>query len=270
MAIENVTQKLQGMQIQGQGIDLQSSDLQAAKTTAPILGGESLKVTSAAMSDLEKLVARLKSESENTRQSVAQRRLSILQTVLDSMADKISEAEKTTLLEIEQLDNEKIEAEAELAGFVKEKGATERSINALDLQIEALEAQIAQSVEDGAKHREQVAKLKEQRAEAQEKLDRINESIKSLTAKIAGLDVKIAKCTATIASTTLSEVAAALRAAGADMSKTVEKPESQADRDREKELELQNDISRIIRESLDKIDAQILAVLDEAQMKVEG
>lgn len=270
MGIESITQKVQSMQVQGQGVDLQPSDLQSAKTAAPILGGESLKVTSGAVTDLEKLVSRLKNESETTRQSVAQRRLSILQTVLDSMADKISEAEKTTLLEIEQLDNEKIEAEAELAGFVKEKGATERSINALDLQIEALEAQIAQSVEDGAKHREQVAKLKEQRAEAQEKLDRINESIKSLTAKIAGLDVKIAKCTTTIASTTLNEVAAALRAAGVDVSKTLEKPESQADRDKKEAVEFETDISRIIRESLDKIDAQIRAVLDEAQMKVEG
>jgi chromosome segregation ATPase len=270
MAIENVTQKLQGMQIQGQGIDLQSSDLQAAKTTAPILGGESLKVTSAAMSDLEKLVARLKSESENTRQSVAQRRMSILQTVLDSMADKITEVEKENLLKIEELDNEKAEAEAARARQVVSKDATERAISMIDLQIASLEAQIRQGVEDGEKHREQVAKLKAQRVEMQAKLDTINESIKGLSAKIAGLDVKIAECTKAIASTTLSEVAAALRAAGADMSKTVEKPESQADRDREKELELQNDISRIIRESLDKIDAQILAVLDEAQMKVEG
>ena len=45
-----------------------------AKTT-PVLGGESLTVTSGAMSDLEKLVARLKNENENTRQSVTQRRI---------------------------------------------------------------------------------------------------------------------------------------------------------------------------------------------------
>ena len=60
----------------------------------PVLGGESLTVTSGAMSDLEKLVARLKNENENTRQSVTQRRISILGTVLDSMADRISEAER--------------------------------------------------------------------------------------------------------------------------------------------------------------------------------
>ena len=58
----------------------------------PVLGGENVKVTSGTMSDLEKLVARLKAETDDTKMSLAQQRISILATVLDSMADRISES----------------------------------------------------------------------------------------------------------------------------------------------------------------------------------
>ena len=50
-----------------------------------VLGGENVKVTSVAMSDLEKLVATLKNETDDTKMSVTQRRISVLTTVLDSM-----------------------------------------------------------------------------------------------------------------------------------------------------------------------------------------
>ena len=58
---------------------------QGAKLGA-VLGGENVTVTSGMMTDLEKLVAQLKNENEDTRMSVSQRRISILQTVLNSMA----------------------------------------------------------------------------------------------------------------------------------------------------------------------------------------
>ena len=74
-------------------------DIPAALTekTAPLLGGDNLKVTLAATTDLEKLVAQLKNENEATRQSVAERRTAILSTVLDSMAERISA--RVTLLQ---------------------------------------------------------------------------------------------------------------------------------------------------------------------------
>jgi hypothetical protein len=69
-------------------------------------------------------------------------------------------------------------------------------------------------------------------------------------------------------------VANALRAAARDTrssSLTTESTdERNADRvEKEKKAEA-TDIGNVIRESLDKIDNQIRAVLDEAQMKVEG
>jgi len=245
---------------------------QGAKLT-PVLGGENVKVTSGAMSDLEKLVAQLKSETDETRMSVTQRRISILSTVLDSMSDRISAKERESILEIEKLNGEKAKAEGELAGYTSGKAAAEGRIAALDVQIAALENAIKQAVQDGEDHREQVAKLKEQRAQEQSKLDQINTAIESANAKIAGIDVKIAECSQTIAKTTLSEVANALRIAASEAasSSSVDgRAESFAVRVKQEKKEVETDIGNVIREALDKIDDQIRKVLDESQMKVEA
>ena len=176
-----------------------------SKKLAPILGGDSLTVTSGVMTDLEELVAKLKSESADTRQSVSQRRISVLSSVLDTMSDRISASDRDALVKIEELNGDKTSAQESIATLQGEKLTTQNTITELDLQIEALERQIEQAVEDGAEHREQVAKLKEQRAEEQEKLDSIESSIKSLTNKISDIDVQISVYTASISKSTLSK-----------------------------------------------------------------
>ena len=85
--------------------------VQQENQVAPLLGGENVKVSSGAVTDLEKLVARLKNENQNTQMSVAQRRISILQTVLDSMAGQVSEAQRNGILAIENLNASKTELE---------------------------------------------------------------------------------------------------------------------------------------------------------------
>jgi len=242
---------------------------QGAKET-PILGGKSLTVTNVATTDLEKLVAQLKNESETTRQNVAQRRVALLQTVLDSMADRVTEAEKTNLLEIEKLNGQKGELEKELAGLKGDKKATEGRITALDIEIERLTNQIKQAVEDGKDHRERVAELKAQRAKEQAKLDEIEGAIKSVTSKISDIDGKIAKYTDAIASTTLSEVSAALRAAAGEETAKAEKPESDADRKKAAAKEEAADIGRLISASLDRIDEQIMRKIDETRELVKA
>ena len=238
-----------------------------AEKTPSVLGGENLKVTSAATTDLEKLVAQLKNENEVTRQSVAQRRTAILATVLDSMADRISAAEKENLIKLEGLNGEKSEAMKELSGLTNDKAVMESLIESLDRQIE-------QAVKDGEDHREQVAKLKAQRAEEQAKLDGITQSIKSVTTKIAGIDAKIAECTKTIAQTTLNEVANALRIAedsslSQSSTKEVSK-ESDAERKKAEEKAAATDIGNVIRDALDKIDSQILQAIAESQELVKA
>ena len=238
---------------------------QGAKTS-PILGGESLKVSSGAMTDLEKLVAQLKNESENSRQNVAHRRISILHTVLDSMADRISEAEKKNLIEIEGLNLQKTNARTELDGYISAKASTDGRISLLDTQIQALEKAIEQAVKDGEDHRKQVEELKAKRDEERKELDRLDNMIASTSAKISGIDVKMAECSAAIASTTLNEVASALRHASNDGSLPPERPEREAERAKEEKKVESADLANIISDALDKIDDQIRRTLDEAQV----
>lgn len=243
-------------------LSAENAATQGAKL-GPILSGESLKVTSGAMSDLEKLVARLKNESEDAKMTVSQRRISILQSVLDSMNDRITEAQRNSILDIETLNSEKVAAQKELSGLTANKAASEGVIASLEKQIE-------QAVKDGEDHRELVAKLKEKLAAEQEKLDQINGAISSVSAKIAGIDVKIAKCTDAIGASTLSEVSAALRAAAGEVNVNTERSETAAHRRKAEEKLEATDIANSISKALDKIDEQIRQVLDEAQMKVEG
>ena len=90
MAIEiNVGNKANiNVQTAADSADVESSNV---KTSSKILDGKSLTVTSGAMTDLEKLVAQLKNETDETRMSVTQQRISVLQTVLDTMSDRITE-----------------------------------------------------------------------------------------------------------------------------------------------------------------------------------
>ena len=269
MAIELNTNKVATSVAGGTKLTEDQGVAQGVKLGA-VLGGENVKVTSAAMSDLEKLVARLKNENEETKMSISQRRISILQTVLDSMAGRITDSQKENILEIETLSDEKAVLEEELAGLNSDKADVKGRISVLDTQIEALEKQIDQAVEDGKKHREQVAKLKRQREEEQVKLDRIEGAIKSTYSKISGVDGKISTCTAAIGSATLNAVSSALRAAAGEVDADVERPESDAERRKAEEKAEATDIAKHIRESLDKIDDQILQKIAEAQELVKA
>ena len=272
MAIElNVGGKTNiNVQTANDSTNIESSSPQSS---SKILDGKSLTVSSGAMSDLEKLVAQLKNETDDTKLSVTQQRISVLQTVLDTISDRITEKERANLIEIEKLNGEKSEAQSELSGLENDKASTKGRIAELDLKIAELERAIERAVQDGEDHREQVDKLKKQRDEEQKKLDRISTAIESANSKIAGIDVKIAELTKTIAQTTLNEVANALRIAASDRQPTAAESrsnESNADRVKEEKKEAATNIGNVIRESLDKIDGQMRDTLDEAQMKVEG
>ena len=243
----------------------------STKSTSKILNGDSLTVLSGAMSDLEKLVALLKNETDDTSMSVTQQRISILQTVLNTMSDRVSESERKSLIEIENLNGQKSDLQTTLNGYLAEKTAAQGRIAELDMQISALERAIEQAVQDGEDHREQVAELKKQREKEQAKLDQIETSIKSVNSKISGIDVKIAECTKTIAQTTLNEVANALRIAANDKmasSSLVNElsDTSNAERVKKDEKEVATDIGNIISDALNKIDDQMRQTLDEAQV----
>ena len=68
---------------QGTAANEQPSVLQE-KQVAPLLSGENVRVSSGAMSDLEKLVARLRSEDDNTRTDLTRMKLTAVMTALDT------------------------------------------------------------------------------------------------------------------------------------------------------------------------------------------
>ena len=237
-----------------------------SKKLGSVLGGVNVRVTSGAMSDLEKLVARLKNETDEAKMSVTQTRISVLNTVLDSMMDRVSQKERDTLVEIEKLNGEKSGIERELYGLENQK-------TLLDVKIAELERAIERAVQDGKDHRETVAKLKEQLAAERQKLDQVNTAIASANSKISGLDAKIAECSQSIAQTTLNEVSSALRIAASSWSSssTGEVSDmSNADRVKDAKKELATDIGNVIREALDKITEEINQRLDEARELVKA
>ena len=273
MAIELTTNKY-NTAVAGDTKLTEDTDMVQGSELGPILGGAALTVTSGATSDLEKLVARLKNETDDAKMSVTQRRIAVLQTVLDSMSDRITEQERAGIIEIEKLNGDKATEASKLAGLEADKSATEGRITELDLKIAELESAIERAVQEGEDHREQVAKLKEERAREQKKLDQINTAIESANSKIAGIDIKIAECTKTIAQSTLNEVANALRIAEdstlSRSSLTEVSKESDADNRKAEAKAEATDIGNVIRDALDKIDAQILQALAEAQELVKA
>lgn len=259
-AVEGLSSNIGGQSVEDKGVGLSGSRLSSA---APVLGGENVKVTSGAISDLEKLVAQLKNESENTRTSVAQQRIAVLQTVLDSMEDRISEAQAKALVEIETKSGEIDELNADIARMEADKAAAQARSIELDIKIKELENAVKNEIKNGEDHRKQVEELKRQKAEEDQKVADLTNAIASAQAKIATLNSEIASLSASIGAATLSEVAAAVKAAAGDVAVDPEKVESVAESEkREQKAESLNPLN-IIRDSLDRIYEDITRTIEE-------
>lgn len=267
MAIQVNTQRVDGQNLGRTDIQSTNSQLSnvGSQATAPILGGAAVTVTSGASTDLEKLVARLKSENEETRQSVAQRRIAILLTVLGAMADRVTETQKNNFVKIEALNGEIDDTEKLIAGLDKELAAAKLRSAEMQAKIDALEKAVERAVEDGKEHNKQVEKLKEQKAREDDKIRDIMNAIASAKAKIAGLEKQVAECVEAIGAATMSEVAAAVKAAAGNVP-APEETESQADVDKkERKAEASNPVN-VIRDALDRLDADIRKTIEENQV----
>lgn len=267
MAIQVNTQRVDGQNLGRTDIQSTNSQLSnvGSQATAPILGGAAVKVTSGASTDLEKLVARLKSESNETRQSVAQRRIAILLTVLGAMADRVTEAQKNNLVKIESLNGLIEDTEKLIEGLVAEKSTAEMRSAALQAKIDELEKAIERAVKDGEEHNKQVEELKEQKKQEDEKIRDITNAIASAQAKIANLNDQVAACVDAIGAATMSEVAAAVKAAAGNVP-APEETESHADLEKkERKAEASNPVN-VIRDALDRLDADIRKTIEENQV----
>ena len=145
------------------------------KQVASLLGGENVKVSSAAMTDLEKLVARLKSEDDKTRASVAQMRLAAVMSALDAANVRLSQEQTAAFATLAEQEGRKASLEAELAGLCATYGigAGDDAGAVMDAKIRSLEQAVERAIQDGKDHNEAVAKAKEQLAREQAKLDRL-------------------------------------------------------------------------------------------------
>lgn len=157
------------------------------KQVAPLLGGENVKVSSGAMTDLEKLVARLKSESEATRTSVTQMRLAAVVTALDMAGVRLSQEQSAAFETVAEQEGVKASLEAEMAELCEKYGIgpTDTATMVMDAMIRSLEQAVERAVQDGKDHNEAVAKAKERLEREQAELDRLENAEEKDEAAIA-------------------------------------------------------------------------------------
>ena len=185
MSIQLDTTRLAG------SIQMSAPDLPApteqGKALAALLGGASLTVTSAEMSDLEALVAKLKSDSERTR-------FLMLMTSLTSIGQSLDEAQKSALESGLALAEKLSELEGDLKGYTDDEAKTKAEMAILEAKIDQLKKMIEQAVEDGKDHNKMVEEQKLVREElvAKEKtMDDIQGKIAKTKNEIAEVKGKI-------------------------------------------------------------------------------
>ena len=157
----------------------------ATNQVAPLLGGTSLTVTTAPSGDLEKLVARIKSESQNTR-------LSLVLSSLTSLNEALTEVQKMNLAKLDTLDQQLKTLKELLETTKAELAAEEANAAVMDAKIAALEKAVEQAIADGKEHNEAVQKAKEQRDSDQAKLDNLKNASKKDEAAIAAAEANLA------------------------------------------------------------------------------
>ena len=251
MSIQLDTTRLAG------SIQMSAPDLPApteqGKALAALLGGASLTVTSAEMSDLEALVAKLKSESERTR-------FLMLMTSLASIGRSLDEAQKSTLESGLALAEKLSELEGDLKGYTDDASKTRGEMLILEAKIDQLKKMIEQAVKDGKDHNKMVEEQKLVREElvAKEKtMDDIQGKIAKTKNEIAEVKGKISAIVNSIGENTLKTIASELTTLTPP-----EKAESAAEARKEAEKLAANDPLNAIRDSLDKIERELTDTIE--------
>ena len=230
----------------------------SGKALSTLLGGESVKVSSGAMTDLEALVAKLKSESDRAK-------FSLVLTSLSALSQSLTDVQKRQVEEGLKL-SEKLEAlNKEVEKYADALKDANSDATILEAKIAQLQQQIEQAVKDGKEHNELVAEMKEARAE----LDAKRQVIADTQGKINNVKNEI--------STVQTQLAALVKSVGENAVKTIagelsklaepEKAERPAEARKAEEKELENDPLAVIREALGKIERDILATIEEQRIE---
>ena len=262
---------------------------------APVLDGPGVRV-SVTGSQLDKLVAKVKGETDDTRLDTARIRIAVILTTLSALNIQMTENQRNNLAQLEVLQAQLDELTDLLNADVSAKADADAKAAALEAQIAALENAVANAIKDGEAHRKQVEELRKTRAAddaelkaaetalarseaalaaAQTGLDKARASlaatkersaelqgdIAKLKSQIAAVDAKISECAAAIGDKALASLAASLRTTAADAAP--ETHETNADREKEEAKTVENDPLRVIRESLDRMDEAVRRTIEE-------
>ena len=266
-----------------------------ANTPAPVLDGPGVRV-SVTGSQLDKLVAKVKGESDDARLATAKRRIAIVLTVLSALNVKVTESQKANLAQIESLQAQLDELAELLSGKEGTLASDAARVAALEAQIEGLKRAVANAIKDGEEHRKQVAELKKTRAaddaelkaaeerlakseaalaaaqtnlkkaqtslaSAKQAIEADKKDIADVKAQIEGLEKKVAECVAAVGDTTLAALAAGLRVEAPEVDPSGH--ETNADREKEEARAIANDPLRAIRAALDRMDADIRKTIED-------
>ena len=179
-----------------QAATLDNTAVAGGKKLDPLLAGTSLTVTTAPASDLERLVARIKSENENSR-------LALLLTSLSTLNEALTDVQKTNLVKVDALNQSLTGLNADLeTQYAQLTEATNQSA-LMEMKIQQLEAAVERAIQDGKDHNEAVRKAKETRDRAQAALDKLEAAEVKDEAAIAAAEAVLEE-----AQTTLDEAMA--------------------------------------------------------------
>ena len=256
MSIQLDTTRLAGS-IQMAAPDLPAPSEQG-KALAALLGGKSLTVTDGSMTDLEALVAKLKSDSERTR-------FLMLMTSLSSIGQSLNAAQKSALESGLALAEKLRELEGNLKGYTDDEAKTKAEMAILEAKIDQLQKMIDQAVEDGKDHNKMVEEQK-----------RVREELAAKEQTVADIQGNIAKTKNEI-SDVKGKISAIVNSVGENTLKTIanelttltpqEKAESAEEARKEAEKIAANDPLAAIRDSLDKIERDITDAIQENRIE---
>lgn len=226
-----------------------------AQKLASLLGGESLKVSSGAMTDLEALVARLKNDQEKTK-------FSLLVSSLNAISESLTASQKAALEEGLKLSEDLNALKGDLAELEGTLATAQGGALLLQTQIEALKKQIEQAVQDGKDHNELVAKQKELRKEWDAKNAAIAETkgkIDTAKNEISAVSGKISVLVKSIGENTLKTIANEIVAINEP-----KKAETSVEQENKAEAKaIANDPFNAIRESLDRLGRELADTIEK-------
>lgn len=226
-----------------------------AQKLASLLGGESLKVSSGAMTDLEALVAKLKNEQEKTK-------FSLLVSSLNAIRESLTASQKAAVEEGLKLTEQVNTLKGDLAKLESTLSTAQGASLLLQTQIDALEKQIEQAVQDGKDHNELVAKQKELRKELDAKNDTIKETQGKIDATknvISAVNGKIAAVVKSIGENTLKTIANEIVAINEPKNETIS-----AEQENKAEAKAEaNDPFNAILESLDRLGRELADTIEK-------